>query len=280
LVQNLSVNVEIPSRPQASLAAAERAASDPKVLYEYPLNERVRTLLRLEDLFDRFELFSSRAHPLDHHVALTTLFEMLEVTARGDLRSEMLQEFERQRQTLNGLRGNPEVNAEMLERTLARIDESIAGLGSMSGRPGQHLRDNEWLMSIRSRTGIAGGTCEFDHPSYHAWQHQSVQDRQQDIAAWAGPLAPLRFAIAVMLGLLRSSGHWSAISSQQGNSQHSLGGRTYQLVQVRLRSATGAIPEISANRYLLFIRFMTQDGDLRPRPYDGEVDFELALCNF
>ncbi|MEN9775462.1 MAG: hypothetical protein RL322_2532, partial [Pseudomonadota bacterium] len=225
------MNVEIPSRPQASLAAAERAASDPKVLYEYPLNERVRTLLRLEDLFDRFELFSSRAHPLDHHVALTTLFEMLEVTARGDLRSEMLQEFERQRQTLNGLRGNPEVNAEMLERTLARIDESIAGLGSMSGRPGQHLRDNEWLMSIRSRASIAGGACEFDHPSYYAWQNRPQAMRQEDIAAWAAPLQPLRFGIAVMLGLLRSSGHWIALSTQGGNCQQSLGGRVYQLVQ-------------------------------------------------
>lgn len=240
----------------------------------------MRTLLRLEDLFERFELFSSRVHPLDHHVALTTLFEMLEVTARGDLRSDLLQEFERQRQTLSALRGNPEVNGDMLERTLSRVDEAIAGLGAMSGRPGQHLRDNEWLMSIRSRTGIAGGTCEFDHPSYFAWQNRPPQDRQRDVASWMAPLSPLRFAIAVMLGLLRSSGQWIALTSQQGSSQQSLGGRIYQLVQVRVDATSGAIPEISANRYLLFIRFMMQDGELRPRPYDGEVDFELALCNF
>lgn len=275
------MSLETAIRPAGAARTQTPGPAAPATIqYEYPLNERVRTLLRLEDLFERVELFSSRLHPLDHHVALTTLFEMLEVTARGDLRSEMLQEFERQRQTLLGLRGNPEVHVEMLERTLARIDESVSGLSAMSGRPGQHLRDNEWLMSIRSRTIIAGGACEFDHPSYHAWQHREAQARQQDVAAWSQPLQPLRFAIAVMLGLLRSSGHWLALSTQQGSCQQTLGGRIYQLAQLRIDAALGAIPEISANRYLLWIRFLSQDGDLRPRPFDGEVDFELALCNF
>jgi cell division protein ZapD len=274
------VNVETPVRSHSGPRASAPGAPAALIQYEYPLNERVRTLLRLEDLFERFELFASRPHPLDHHVALTTLFEMLEVTARGDLRSEMLQEFERQRQTLSGLRGNPEVNAEMLERTLSRIDEAVTGISALSGRPGQHLRDNDWLMSIRSRTSIAGGACEFDHPSYFAWQNRPAASRQHDLAAWAAPFQALRFSIAVVLGLLRSSGHWIALSSQQGSSQQSLGGRIYQLVQVRLDPSLGAIPEISANRYLLFIRFMTQDGDLRPKPFEGEVAFELALCNF
>jgi cell division protein ZapD len=280
LVQNRPVNDATPVRTHDGSPPKDSESSVAMIQYEYPLNERVRTLLRLEDLFDRFELFSSRPHPLDHHVALTTLFEMLEVTARGDLRSEMLQEFERQKQTLSALRGNPEVNVDMLERTLSRIDESSAGLVAMAGRPGQHLRDNEWLMSIRSRTSIAGGACEFDHPSYYAWQNRPHAVRQQDIAGWAAPLQPVRFGIAVMLGLLRSSGQWAALSTQQGSCQQSLGGRVYQLVQVRLDNAIGAIPEISANRYLLFVRFMAQDGDLRPRPFDGEVPFELALCNF
>jgi len=58
-----------------------------------------------------------------------------------------------------------------------------------------------------------------------------------------------------------------------------MGGRAFQMVQVRLAAETGAIPEISANKYLLWVRFMSQDGDLRPRPFEGSVEFELALCN-
>ena len=42
----------------------------------------------------------------------------------------------------------------------------------------------------------------------------------------------------------------------------------------------GAIPEISANNYMLWVRFTVQDGDMKPRPYDHDVPFDLALCNF
>ncbi|HEU0282702.1 MAG TPA: cell division protein ZapD, partial [Gallionella sp.] len=47
--------------------------------YEFPLNEKVRTLLRLEDLFARTAHFIEYAHGMDHHAALLTLFEILEV---------------------------------------------------------------------------------------------------------------------------------------------------------------------------------------------------------
>ncbi len=139
-------------------------------LYEYPLNERIRTLLRLEDLFVRFDHFAGREGPLEHHVALTTLFEILEVASRADLKSDLLQELERQRQTLIAFRDNPNVSLEALEAVLADIDGAAQqALNTGTGKTGQHLRDNEWLMSIRSRAIIAGGTCEFDLPSYHAW---------------------------------------------------------------------------------------------------------------
>jgi cell division protein ZapD len=268
------------SAPAASSRGAEAIAeSDASILYEYPLNERIRTLLRLEDLFERLELFAAREHPADHHVALLTIFEILDVTTRGDLRSDLLQELERQRTTLNTFRNNPAVSIQALERTMARVDAATTALGAMGGRVGQHLRDNEWLMSIRSRTGIAGGACEFDLPSYHAWQHRSLEIRRQDLFSWVAPLRPLHFALSVVLSLLRDSGAPQALVSQQGSYQQQMGGKTFQMVQIRLDRSLGAIPEISANKYLFWVRFMSQDGDLRPRPFEGEVAFMLSLCN-
>ena len=44
------------------------------ITYEYPFNERIRTLLRLEDLFERAHFFLARQDALDHHAALLTLF--------------------------------------------------------------------------------------------------------------------------------------------------------------------------------------------------------------
>lgn len=249
------------------------------ILYEYPLNERVRTMLRLEDLFERLELFAGREHPLDHHIALVTLFEILDVAGRADLKSDLLQELERQRQTLMSFRNNPEVSVEALERILEEVDDAARELGAITGKTGQHLRENEWLMSIRSRTIIAGGACEFDLPSYYAWQHRHPEARQRDIAAWAAPFKPLYDSLSIVLKLLRESAQRTPLSAQQGSYQQTLGGKSYQMVQVRLDPSTGAIPEISANKYLLWIRFTSQDGDMRPRPFEGTVDFELSLCN-
>ncbi|MFM1989176.1 MAG: cell division protein ZapD [Pseudomonadota bacterium] len=248
-------------------------------LYEYPLNERIRTLLRLEDLFTRFDHFATQAGPLEHHVALTTLFEILEVASRADLKSDLMQELERQRQTLIAFRDNPNVSVAALEAVLADIDGASQQLNSAAGKTGQHLRDNEWLMSIRSRAIIAGGTCEFDLPSYHAWLNRPSEARLRDIATWSAPFRALRDALVIVLRLLRESAHGSVVTTHQGSFQQTLGGKVYQMLQIRVDPASGAIPEISANKYMLWIRFTSQDGDLRPKPFEGNVEFELALCN-
>ncbi|MCL4745338.1 MAG: cell division protein ZapD [Burkholderiaceae bacterium] len=249
------------------------------ILYEYPLNERIRTLLRLEDLFERLDVFARREHPLDHHVALTTLFDVLEIAARADLKSDLLQELDRQRQTLSQYRNNPNVSSAALEGILGQIEAAHARLSALTGKTGQHMRDNEWLMSIRSRTIIAGGACEFDLPSYYAWQHRLPEVRRRDIGNWAAPFKPLHDSLAIVLKLLRESAQRSTLTAPQGGYQQQLGGRTYQMVQLRLDPALGAIPEISANKYLLWIRFTSQDGDMRPKPFEGGVEFELDLCN-
>ena len=61
------------------------------ITYEYPLVERIRTLLRLEDLFDRAQFFAARTEAAEHHAALLTLFEIRDVTGRADLKSDLLQ---------------------------------------------------------------------------------------------------------------------------------------------------------------------------------------------
>lgn len=249
------------------------------IQYEYPFNERIRTLLRLEDLFERLDLFLAQTHPTAHHVALTTMFEILDVAGRADLKSDLLQELERQRQALSTLRGNPAVEQTKLEGILADIEEATRSLYDAPGKVGQHLRDNDWLTSIRSRSIIPGGTCEFDLPSYHAWLSRPPDARLADLSGWIGPLLPLRRCFAIVLRLLRESGHAQRVVASQGGYQQMLGGKSYQMLQVRLDENLGAIPETSANKYMIWVRFTAQDGDMRPRPIDSDVPFELVLCN-
>ena len=248
------------------------------ILYEYPFTERVRSLLRLEDLFDKLAFFIEQPHSYCHHAALMTLFDILEVTSRTDLKGDLLQELERQRQALLSLRNNPQVAQDALTGVLTDIEQAQQTLNSAAGKAGQHLRDNEWLTGIRSRAGIPGGTCEFDLPSYHAWLMRDSDSRRHDLLAWIQPLQKFSTALGIVLRLLRESAHHSTQVAAQGSYQQALQGRSYALLQIRVAQQAEAIPEISANRYMLWIRFMAPDGDLKPRSTDRDVTFDLALC--
>ena len=83
-----------------------------------------------------------------------------------------------------------------------------------------------------------------------------------------------------MLRLLRESGRASHITAAAGSFQQMLQGRTYQMLRVVIDEKLGAIPEISANKYVLWIRFTSQGGDMKPKAHEGDVPFELTLCNF
>jgi len=174
------------------------------ITYEYPLNERIRTLLRLEDLFERSRHFIGLSDPLDHHMALLTLFEILEVASRADLKSDLLQELERQKQVLISFRNNPDIAEEALSGVLKDIEQAAAALFSMTGKIGQYLRENDWLMSIKQRTGIPGGACEFDLPSYHYWLHRPAENR------------PARGLDRTALPAARRLGHHSAHPARIG----------------------------------------------------------------
>ena len=249
------------------------------ISYEYPLSERIRTLLRLEDLYERLDYYVSKNEALQNHVALLLIFEILEVASRADLKSDLMQELERQKQSLEQLRGNPEISASALDNILRQIDQSVSRLYQSSGKIGQELRENEWLMSIKQRTTIPGGVCEFDLPSYHYWLHLAPEQQRQDLETWLQPFLPVHDAATIVLRLLRSSGRSSHQVAQQGVYQQMMTGRVAQMVRVRLAPSYACVPEISANKYALNIRFTTQEGMQRPKAAETDVEFELTFCN-
>lgn len=247
--------------------------------YEYPLIERIRTLLRLEDLFDRAGYFVARPDPHEHHVALLTLFDIVDMLGRAELKSELLQELERQRLVMNNLKDKASVDQALLVRVLAQLEAASAGLFGMSGKAGQHLRENELLMQIKQRSSIPGGACEFDLPHYHHWLHRPADARARDLESWIAPVLPIRDSVRLVLGLLRESGKPTAAVAQQGTFQQMLGGRVAQMIRICVPDDAIAVPEISANRYALNVRFTVLSGDPRPKTAESDIEFELTFCS-
>ena len=250
------------------------------ILYEYPFNESIRTMLRLEHLFDRLGQLIAREAAVDHHYALATLFEIMDVASRADLKSDLLKELDKHRQQFSGYRGNPSISEDALDAVIAKIDRAFDGLNQLQGKAGAALNGNEWLMSIRSRISIPGGTCEFDLPAYYAWQKYEPQRRRADLLQWVSTLMPMAQALQVLLGLLRDSGVPHKVAAPAGQYQQSLAqGRLYQLMRVRLDEAEDIVPEISGHRLMVSVRLMRQDAEGRLKPSLADANFELTLCS-
>lgn len=250
------------------------------ITYEYPFNERIRTLLRLEDLFEKTLYFSAQDGTREYHAALTTLFEILEVASRADLKMDLIQELERQRQTLLAYRNNPDISEEALSGALYEIEQSATALLSMTGKMGQYLRENDWLMGIRSRAAIPGGVCEFDLPSYHWWLARDPKTRRSALEGWLKPLLPLRDALVIVLRLLRASGHPKSYVASKGQLQLTLGGTSAQMVRLDIRNSEHAVPEVSANKYALNVRFTNPPhSESKSRSCEHDVAFDLTFCN-
>jgi cell division protein ZapD len=249
------------------------------ILYEYPFQESVRTMLRLEQLFDRIGQLMVRDSAVDHHFALVTLFEIMDVASRADLKSDLLKDLERHRQQLIALRGNAQVAQDALDEVVRRIEHSFDALNQLPGKAGHALTSNEWLMSVRSRISIPGGTCEFDLPAYYAWQHRDASVRRADLNQWVSTMMPLAQALQVLLQLLRDSGVRQKVLAPGGQFQQGLAtGKVYQLLRLRLDPALQLVPEISGHRLMVSVRLMRAEADGRLRPSHEDASFELAIC--
>jgi cell division protein ZapD len=246
--------------------------------YEYPFNETVRSLLRLEYLFHRFEIFLNSDEPEHHLIAITLLFDLAEVTSRADLKLSVLKEFDRQKAFLNSLRTTQSINQSTLEKTIADIETSSSELNQLFGKPNVLINESEWLNMIRSRINVPGGTSPVDLPSFYNWQQLNPQLRKKQLMNYTQAFAPWKTACQLFLKLLRDSGESHPIEAAGGSFQQMLAGRTYQLIRIDIEE-WDVIPEISANKHMLWIRFLLNDNNGKPQLIAKDIHFKLTLCN-
>jgi cell division protein ZapD len=249
------------------------------IVYEYPFNESIRTMLRLEHLFERLGQLIVRDAAVDHHFALATLFEIMDVGSRADLKSDLLKDLDKQRTLLGAYRGNPSISEAALDDVLARIDAAFGALNQMPGKIGAALAANEWLMAIRSRINIPGGTCGFDLPAYFAWQHGAADRRRADLVHWAKGLMPMADALQLLLRLIRDTGVAHKMMAVAGQYQQSLpAGKVHLLARLRLVDATDVVPEISGHRLVVTVRMLQPDAEGKLKPCALDTPFELTIC--
>ncbi|MGR8940207.1 MAG: cell division protein ZapD [Gammaproteobacteria bacterium] len=253
-----------------------------KITYEFPLNERIRVFIRLEQLFKQYNHFLNGASVWDKRAALNVLLDIMAIFSRNDLKSELLKELDRHSKVLSKLAHSQSVDPEKLNELLNSVRQTSKNLYASSGKIGIHVMESDLFQSIAQRSSIPGGTCSFDLPEFHYWLEQEESIRLKNLQQWSAPFNDIRNAIDLILNLIRNSGHETEEIASAGFFQISLDrSQPYQLLKVSLDKSLQYFAEISGGKHRCTIRFMVPSEDeKRPLQSNDDVRFSLACCHF
>lgn len=249
-------------------------------IFEQPLNERIRICLRVETLLKRFHYFEALKGDWSAYSALLTILEITALLERGDFKQELLKELERQYAALKLLTSHQEIDSAKLQLVLSKQKDSIGRIHKLDGKLGEHLKRNDFLLGIKQRTSIPGGTCDFDLPQLRFWLNQDHEQRIADLDKWVAPYLELETAIEIILKSIRDSAAAKNVVAEKGFYQKSLDQQHSNLmIRIGIDPSSHMYPEISAGKHRYSVRFMMlQPGDL-PTQVKEDVSFLLSRCS-
>lgn len=254
------------------------------IIYEFPLNERIRVFIRLEQLFHQFKHHLNSEHIADKRAAMSVLLDIIAIFKRNDLKSEILKELERQAGVLSKIAQNQAngIDTQKLQELLMQLRTTSQRIYASTGKIGNHLIDNDLFQSISQRSTIPGGTCSFDLPEFHFWLLHNEERYLNDIHSWSAPFVEIGEAIDFALGFIRNSSFVNREIAPAGFFQITLDTNlSNQLLRVCLEPEQPYFVEISGGKHRCTIRFMLpSQGNQRAMQCTDDVVFTLVRCVF
>lgn len=267
------------------LCEAIRQLSDRHMIsYEQPLNEKIRLFMRLELLMARFQYhLSNEPQPENTVAALHLLLDLYNLSARLDLKSDILKEIDRMGQSARLLLRAEDADVAQLDAVLEKLNHHSDVLYHQRGQLGQHLKNHVFFNNLRQRSSLPGGINGFDIPLFHYWQDQPVHVRLEDLQEWGAPYVAANAAVCDILNVIREFGERREETSKDGFFQATLHEtrKPFQLMRVELSHTLDCYPEISAGKQRFTLRFVNADmmAD-RGKQIKKDIQFTLVLCNF
>jgi len=249
--------------------------------YEQPLNERIRMCLRVETLMNRFHYYEALKGDWSAYSALLTILELTSLLERGDLKQELMKELERQHGALKALSKHQGIDHSKLDLVLSKQKHSLERVHHLDGKLGEHLKRVDFLLGIKQRISIPGGSCDFDLPQLRFWLNRTHDQRLADLKEWVTPYCELEEVIGLVLTSIRDSATAKIVVAENGFYQQSLDTKqSNQLIRIGIDAKKLIYPEISAGKHRYSVRFMQAgSGDKPPTQVKESVEFELSRCS-
>lgn len=250
-----------------------------QIIYEHPMNEKCRTLLRLSHLFEQMDFHVPQDGEWHARMSISSLMDIVVILARSDIKSELLKELDRFSASLSKMANTPGVDGSRLQHILQDISRTSKTLATLHGQLGHSIRSDEFLNSILQRSSIAGGSFDFDLPQYHYWLNQSQSERAIQFDGWRSDLNPVQDAVDLVIGLIRNSAEPVKEQAESGFFQRGLASKTtVQLVRVAVANESGLFAEISGGKHRFSIRFKESNDWQHPKQSELNVAFSLTTC--
>lgn len=250
------------------------------LIFEQPLNERMRTFLRLDFLYSQALYHNEMQSQWGSRAAMGSLLDILAIAARGDVRADVQKELERHLAQLNVFQSKPGVDSARLRTVMSNLLRLRADLVACGSNYLAGLKDSEFLSAIKHRSAIPGGTCEFDLPDFFFWLNQATDARARSFNEWLATLRPLCDAIAELLWITRQHGKPRQEIARGGVYHITFERDTpIQLVRIALPADSGLYPETSGSHYRCSVRLLAWNGlQTRPVQTTDDVPFTLTCC--
>ncbi|MGR9116683.1 MAG: cell division protein ZapD [Gammaproteobacteria bacterium] len=252
------------------------------IIYEFPLNERIRIFIRLELLFKQLEHFVEGNTVSDRRAAISALLDILTIFSRNDLKSEILKELDRHSKVFTQLASTDGVDTKKVNDILAELTQISKNLYAYNGKIGIKVMENDLFQSISQRSSIPGGTCSFDLPAFHFWLEQEEEVQRNALKQWTQPFSDIRKAIDLILSFIRQSSMPTQKIAPAGFFQLALDrSLPLQLLRISVARNVPCFAEISGGKHRFTIRFMNPSTDAsRPSQTPDDITFELTCCQF
>lgn len=249
------------------------------IIYEQPLNERMRLFLRLEHLFQGIRAALPGREVAQCRILVDHLLDLIDLFSRGDVKTELVKELERLAAGLTTLEDNPEVDNRRLQAILEKMDQLIDGLHGSEQPSASSELAIELLSGLRRRHQVPAGKSPSDQPAYYCWLNQPAETRQQDLQRWLQPFERYRAGLQLALQLVRESQVPAEKVAEKGFYQQALEpAQPSQLLRVSLQPELAIYPEISAGKHRFSVRFMAFSLQGKARQYEEDVAFHLTCA--
>lgn len=245
-------------------------------VYEFPLNEKVRSYLRLEQLYLQLRQVDEASNHWQYVQFFDGLFTLLDLLERLDIRNDVYKDLDHYEKNLQAWSQHPKIDRVAVNKALDNIAHIRSGLKQIK-RVGSGLREDKFLSAMRPRFAIPGATCSFDLPSLNFWLHQSNEMKHTDIAKWMGELDFIETAIKTVLSFLREGGRFQQVDAPKAFHQ-GVADDKHQLIRVYCDTNDGYYPVLSGNKYRYAIRFMWFDQTQQGSSVEQAITFKLACC--